>query len=199
MADPPPDYGAIIAKDEEDLLHFLRMLCLVDPRAVGRDPLQATIDHEDITGLSTLAGMTGEQIGNMSYLETPGVDTSIRGIPQEAENRIRRAFALQSTHSYRHNRPVEWQELTTADLVRFQLSYDPNRDYPRFVDVPIPADGAARAGANPPLSPTERFKRSIKLDPKQFPTLKHEREWNDYQRKLRAVASNQGVRNVLNP
>ena len=81
MAAEAEDYAAIRTRDEEGLLHFLNVLCLTDPNGVGRDPLMKVMDHEEITTMSRLASMTGGQIGELSYLQTPGVDTSIRGIP----------------------------------------------------------------------------------------------------------------------
>ena len=93
---------------------------------------------------------------------------------------------------------MEWTELTTEGYAKFRPTFDPHITYARFQPRPTP-DATNTTGTNRELSQAEAFKKSIKKDIRMFPTLKNEKEWNSYNRKLLAVARTQGVENILNP
>ena len=104
---------------------------------------------------------------------------------------------------------AHWTSLTADAFDEFRTGPDGGQyvDNPTNVNNRGPhAQGAAtggnvNAGANTrtPVAPADAFQRTIKRDPTYFPTLKDEREFDEWERNLKSEAASQSVENVLNP
>ncbi|MGL4349837.1 MAG: hypothetical protein ACRCT2_04535, partial [Plesiomonas shigelloides] len=99
--------------------------------------------------------------------------------------------------------PADWEIVTEDEFDQYQWSLATPPPPPPVTPLPNTAI-ATPATSAPPAVPTvpyvaptpsaaQSFKRGIKRDQSLFPVLKDEKDWDDWQRRLRTQATAQGV------
>ncbi|MGL4349116.1 MAG: hypothetical protein ACRCT2_00790 [Plesiomonas shigelloides] len=104
--------------------------------------------------------------------------------------------------------PADWITVTEEEFDIYQGSY--HRNVVPSPGIPAPTTpmpgtnqpvldpgGATTNTTAPPLSEVAIFRRGIKRDQSLFPVYKDDKEWDDWQRRMRTQATAQGVENVL--
>jgi hypothetical protein len=97
--------------------------------------------------------------------------------------------------------PADWLTIQEEDFDIFQGSYDnlyfnPN-NYRAAPSTPVASSTPHVPHA--PVSDAVAFRRGIKRDQSLFPILKDDKDWDDWQRRTRAIATAQCVEPVLDP
>jgi hypothetical protein len=147
-----------------------------------------------------LGSLSESDIENLSYVAaTEGEAPPQAPIPIGPGQRgILRAFLAYIRYRGTQPDPIgdDWPDVT-------QVEFDLYRITPLFNGtifgnpMSTTTGGSAASSAGTPRDPVADFKRGIKRDPSQFPTLKDEKQWDNRDRTNRAQVRAQGVKQVL--
>jgi len=188
---------------QEALKHVLdHVFCL------GRDSgLRQSLQAAGYLKISQVISMSSASMKALSHkAKVAGVVVNVNLLLSEEEF----LTTLQGFARFKHNQlgrpltPVDWSLVTEDEFDEYQGSYHMNPGTPH---TPTPTGGlmtpppsnVSQPTAPPPMSEVASFRRGIKRDQSLFPVLKDEKDWDDWQRRLRTQATAQGVENVLDP
>ena len=207
-ANTSPDGGStsrsVTGTSRDAFKHLLdNVLCL--PATSG---LRQSLQAAGYMKIEELLSMSPATVESLSYkTKVAGVITNIGLLPREQET----LHVVKGYARYKQAQrggplsPAFWLLVTEED-------FDEYRGYvhdvgPGSPNVVMPPTGTpmstpstvSHVAAAPPISEFAAFRRGIKRDQSLFPILKEERDWDDWQRRLRTQATAQGVENVLDP
>jgi len=188
---------------QDALMHVLdHVFCLARDSGL-RQSLQAA----GFTKIHQLIGMSAATMKALSYkAKVAGVVSSIGLLLSEEELLL----ALQGFARFKANNlgrpltPADWSSVTEDEFDEYQGNY---HQTPVTSHPPMPSSGTSIVplSANTPSLPlasqsaVAMFRRGIKRDQSLFPVFKDEKDWDDWQRRLRTQATAQGVEDVLDP
>jgi hypothetical protein len=202
IADTPGAYAGPPVTSQDALKYVLdRVLCL--PKASG---LRQALNAGGYMRIHQVIGMSTAAMKALSYkAKVATVNTTIGLLLSEEESLV----ALQGFARYRELAlgraftPYDWEAVTEDEFNQYQGSIHPNHMSTSLLMTPAKSVSTTTPSGTPPTPvpqpPSEflSFKRGIKRDQSLFPVLKAEKDWDDWQRRLRTQATAQGVENVL--
>ena len=98
------------------------------------------------------------------------------------------------THAFPGVTTIDWTNITWSDFNAFRVlnATSPTPTLTSSAAAPLVKQA-------PPIDLVREFKRGIKRDISQFPTLKDDSQWDNWNRGLTAQARAQGIADVLDP
>ena len=98
------------------------------------------------------------------------------------------------THAFPGVTTIDWTNITRSDFNAFRVlnATSPTPTLTSSAAAPLVKQA-------PPIDLVREFKRGIKHDISQFPTLKDDSQWDNWNRGLTAQARAQGIADVLDP
>ena len=168
--------------------HLIRVL-LAQP---DDSPLEQALSQTNRTTPADILSMLHKDINALEYQE----GKNLRDVPNYQANYI---HILQQYHRFRdgcRDPVVDWLQVTRADIDEYRIG-------PHFNDFAIiPEANHTRmsiASQSPAHHAVQSFRKGIKRDPTQFPTLSKDTQWDAYHRELLSTARAQGVELVCDP
>lgn len=203
-----PDAGSVSrvnigATSRDALKHVLdNVLCL--PATSG---LRQSLQAAGYIKIEQMLSMTPAAMESLSYkAKVAGVVSNIGLLLSEQETlSVLKGFArFKHAHLGRPLTPPYWLLVTEDEFDEYQGYFHMNPGSQPVTTPPIgnimsTPGNVSHVAAAPPVSEFVSFRRGIKRDQSLFPVLKEERDWDDWQRRLRTQATAQGVENVLDP
>ena len=208
-ASPPPlSYAGPPVTQQEALQSVLEhVLCLSKDSG-----LRQALNAGRYTKINQVIGMPLTSIQALSYKMKVGTSVSSVKLAQGEEDALvaLQGFARSRAAALRQDqlKPGDWLLATEEEFDQYLGSLNSPPPPPvtstSTITTPLPSSVPAPTTTPPavpyvapPPSAVSSFKRGIKRDQSLFPVLKDEKDWDDWQRRLRTQATAQGVENVL--
>ena len=182
--------------------------------------LRQALQKDNLVKLSQVLALKVDSIKRLSHkTKIAGTAVEVKLLISEEET----LYALQGFSRFKASKlgrppnPSDWCTVTEDEFDEYQGFYHTNQPVPasispgnftpgtnipgNFMNMPSPGalNNTPAASAPPHVSEFATFRRGIKRDQSLFPVLKDEKDWDDWQRRVRTQATAQGVEDVLDP
>jgi hypothetical protein len=163
-------------------------------------PVERSLTNAKLIDVGLLGSLIESDIENLTYVAaTEGKAPPQAPIPIGPGQRgILRAFLAYIRYRGTQPDPIGdgWLDVTQVEFDLYRIS--PLFNGTIFGNpMSTTTGGSAASSVGDPRDPVADFKRGIKRDPSQFPTLKGEKQWDNWDRTNRAQARAQGVEQIL--
>ena len=146
-----------------------------------------SISVSTIKALSYKTKIAGAAVTISLLLSEEEMITTLQGFARFKSNSIGRPVT-----------PYDWTMVTEGEFDEYQGSFHMNYVSTPGVMPNVNTPGSFNSTPTvTPISEVTAFRRGIKRDQSLFPAFKDEKDWDDWQRRLRTQATVQGVENVL--
>jgi hypothetical protein len=157
-----------------------------------------SLKNEDIDHIGDLLSLQENDIDNLKFLEDDGTTLSVL----KAGHRGRlRCFCAFVRYRSAQSMPIgdTWTSITQEEFDEYLVS--PAYDGTIFGTSSSVSnhDLPAAPGSTRPRDPVADFKKGIKRDPSQFPILKEDKQWDNWNRTTNAQGRAQDIAEVLDP
>ena len=158
-------------------------------------PLAQSLAHHQVTEIYDIITLTPDVIDALDYLDANGNPLPI---PLGDQNLLKLFITYYATRLHSNN-PIPdtvegWNNLTRDDFTQWRAQ---NLNAPAQAPPAQAAPAPAQANTQRRFTPVEIFRRGIKRDPSLFPTLKDERNKDNWHRQMLNQARAQDVQDVL--
>jgi hypothetical protein len=157
-------------------------------------PMAKSLAEAMIKNVQDFLSLIETDIEKLSFIATAGEDPIAIGPGQRG---ILRAFIAFIRYRAAQDNPIgdKWNEITKAEFDTYRVG--PSYNGTIFGSPLARNPGTPAASSTHARDAVADFKRGIKRDPSQFPTLKDEKQWDNWDRTNRAQARAQGVEQIL--
>jgi hypothetical protein len=185
------------AQGEAALKHVVRNVM----NQPDNGPLERSLTNAGLFDVGLLGSLIETDIENLTYVAaTEGEAPPQAPIPLgPGQQGILRAFLAYIRHRGTQPDPIgdDWLDVTQVEFDLYRISPLYNGTIFGNPMSTTTTGGSSASSAGTPRDPVADFKRGIKRDPSQFPTLKDEKQWDNWDRTNRAQARAQGVEQIL--